>query len=154
MLALAVAACAPGGSAPTPAAQDDLLVEVAASDSADFLSDLAGKPVVFNLWASWCPPCRDEAPTLAAAAVRYDGRVHFVGVNYQDSPEDARQFMSVFNLPFKSLRDPTGELSASLGLRGIPVTVVLDARGDEVFRRVGAVAEPELVAAVEAALSN
>ena len=54
------------------------------------LSSLGGSPLVVNFWASWCAPCRQEAPVLNAAAVEYSGRVKFVGLDIQDSDQGAR----------------------------------------------------------------
>lgn len=153
--ALALSACATPAASPAAAEVDGpAIVTVDADTAAQRLRSLRGKPVLVNVWASWCAPCRDEAPTLASAARAYDDRVHFVGVNYQDAPDRAREFMRAFSLPFPSLADPSGAATAALGLRGIPVTVVLDRNGSETYRRVGAITESELVAALEAALAS
>ena len=57
------------------------------------LTELRGRPVVINFWASWCLPCRDEAPELAAAARKHAGEVAFVGIDVQDFTSDARRFL-------------------------------------------------------------
>ena len=150
LLAL-LSACAPSsGSSPSP---DPLLLGAGTTQARELLDRKTGTPVVVNLWASWCAPCRDEAPTLAQAASKYEGRVRFVGVDYQDSPDKAREFMEAFDLPFPSVEDRDGRVSSALGLRGIPVTVIFDERGTEVFRRVGVVTQSELVAALEDVLT-
>ena len=156
LASLAVGGCVATGDAPSgrEAGAAPALIEVDADGASQWLERLRGKPVLINVWASWCAPCRDEAPTLALAARRYSGRVHFVGVNYQDDPDAADEFARAFSLPFASLADPSGAASAALGLRGIPVTVVFDEDGRETFRRVGAITEGELVTALEAALSS
>lgn len=111
-----------------------------------------GRPVLVNLWASWCPPCRDEAPALAAAAQYYGDRVAFIGVNYQDRAAGARAFKDDFDLGFPSVEDPGGEIARSLRMVGIPVTVIFDRHGEEVFRRVGALSESELIGQLERVL--
>ena len=151
MVLLLLAGCARAVEPPAPA--NSGLLEAGSAQARAALAGTPGKPIVVNLWASWCAPCRDEAPTLAAAARRYAGRVSFVGVDYQDSPDDARKFMAAFGLPFPSVNDRTGQIANTLGLRGIPVTAVFDERGTEVFRRVGAITQSELVAALEDVLA-
>ena len=151
LAAIAASGCASptDGSGPAETSSRPALVEVDVDGASRLLDGLRGKPVLLNVWASWCAPCRDEAPTLALAARRYTGRVHFIGVNYQDDPDAAREFAHRFSLTFPSLADRSGAVSTALGLGGIPVTVVLDAKGEETFRRVGAVTESELVNALE-----
>lgn len=151
-------ACAPadeaGDATEQPAATgeatDVSLLDTSVDDAAAYLDGLEG-PVVVNVWASWCPPCRDEAPLLAAAARRFEGEVTFVGVDFEDSEAGALRFIETFDIPFTSLYDPDGEMARQLGLRGIPVTVVFDASGDEVLHKVGSITEPELLAAIDEA---
>lgn len=99
------------------------------------LSDYRGRTVVLNVWGSWCPPCRKEAPTLAAAAraLHRDGVV-FLGINTRDaSPEQGLAFQRRYRVPYPSLYDPAGR--TLLAFRGtltptaIPSTVVIDPRG-------------------------
>lgn len=90
-------------------------------------SDIKGKPVVFNFWASWCIPCREEAPTLEAAWRKYkDQGVVFVGVNVQDSVEDAQSFVDEFGLTYPSIRDTDLKLWTQFGVRGLPETFFVD----------------------------
>lgn len=156
-LALALTACVaadPGADASStlqPAvAADASLLSLSPDEALAHLEAQRGMPVVLNVWASWCPPCRDEAPTLAAAARRYEGSVVFLGVNFQDSRDGAAEFVDVFDWPFASIYDEQGAVARALGLSGIPVTVVLDADGNEVFRRVGSISETRLLAALDA----
>lgn len=89
--------------------------------------DLRGKPVVFNFWASWCIPCREEAPALEAAWRKYnDQGVVFVGVNVQDSVEDAQSFVDEFGLTYPSIRDTDLKLWREFGVRGLPETFFVD----------------------------
>lgn len=64
------------------------------------LADLRGSPVVVNFWASWCVPCKQEAPVLSAAALRYSGRVYFIGVDIQDTEAAARAYQAEVQSPY------------------------------------------------------
>ncbi|MFN3286222.1 MAG: TlpA family protein disulfide reductase [bacterium] len=93
------------------------------------LSELLGKPVVMNFWASWCVPCRAEAPTLAEAARRFRGRVRFLGVNVLDGIQDARRFAEQYGLPFPSVVDDDGSLLRAYRVVGLPTTVFVTPSG-------------------------
>lgn len=94
------------------------------------LASLEGRPLVLNFWASWCLPCRDEAPLLAAAATGdpADG-VAVVGVVYQDNAENARAFMARYGQTYPGLEDPDGRTALDYGVFGIPETFFIDRRG-------------------------
>lgn len=94
------------------------------------LSSLRGKPVVLNLWASWCDPCRNEAPILDRLAKRYQPRgVTFIGVNVRDLTDDAKAFIDEFHLPFASLRDGSDRTERILETTGVPETFIIDPDG-------------------------
>lgn len=89
--------------------------------------DLEGHPAVVNFWASWCLPCRDEAPILESQWRKYRGDGLIVlGVNVQDVDEDAKAFVEQYDLTFPNVRDVNLELWRKLGVRGIPETFFLD----------------------------
>ena len=93
------------------------------------LSDLRGKPVVMNFWASWCVPCRVEMPILEDAAQRYRGRVHFLGVNALDRPALAREFARKLGVTFPSVVDEDGVVLAKYRVVGLPTTVFVTRSG-------------------------
>lgn len=93
------------------------------------LAELRGKPVVVNFWASWCVPCRKEAPELARFDRELSERAQLVGVDFQDAKGDALAFVREFGWRFPNIRDPKGELARRYGLLGLPTTFVIDGRG-------------------------
>jgi thiol-disulfide isomerase/thioredoxin len=93
------------------------------------LGQLRGTPVVVNIWASWCGPCRAEASILARAARTFGRGVQFLGVDIQDSIGGATAFEQEFQIPYPSVFDPRGEIRDALGLLGQPDTVFYDANG-------------------------
>jgi len=89
--------------------------------------DLKGSPVMLNFWASWCVPCREEARLLQKSWTKYQNQgVKFVGVNVQDSTDDAAGFVREFGLTFPMVRDVNLDLYKKLGVRGMPETFFLD----------------------------
>ena len=117
------------------------------------LADLRGSPIILNFWASWCIPCREEAPLLTAAdaAHRTQG-LRVLGVVYQDSAENARQFMARYGQTYPGLVDPDGRTAIDYGVFGIPETFFIDRSGVVRSRQVGALTEVELQRQVETIL--
>ena len=95
---------------------------------------LRGQPLVVNFWASWCVPCETEAPALRAAAERYAGQVMFLGIDVQDSEEDARRFLERHRLPYPNGRDRSGEVSIAFGMTGVPETYFIDPHGQVLYK--------------------
>lgn len=100
------------------------------------LSDYLGKPVVINVWGSWCPGCAAEAEDLRRFAADHP-EVQVLGVDLQDSREGAREFYRRFGWTHPSVFDPDGQISFSLGLQGTPSTFFLDRQHRIVSRIVG-----------------
>ncbi|HEX8690094.1 MAG TPA: TlpA disulfide reductase family protein [Solirubrobacterales bacterium] len=115
------------------------------------IAALRGYPVVVNVWASWCGPCRFEFPALQRAAARYGKRVAFLAVDSQDSDDAARTFLREEPVPYPSYTDPDEEIAASIGADlGLPDTGFYDRRGELVFLKQGPYAEEaELLADIE-----
>lgn len=109
------------------------------------LADLRGSAVVLNFWASWCIPCREEAPLLTAAAADYGARgLRVVGVVYQDSAEGASDFMDRYGQTYPGLLDPDGRTAIDYGVFGIPETFFIDVSGIVRSRQIGAITADEL----------
>jgi cytochrome c biogenesis protein CcmG/thiol:disulfide interchange protein DsbE len=116
-------------TAPRLPATTDELPAVDPSGYDELMSQLRGTPVVVNVWAAWCEPCKEEAPLLVDVAMRYGKDVQFLGLDIQDSREGARRFIADFALPYPSLFDAPGEVAAELGLLGPPGTFFYDRGG-------------------------
>jgi len=94
---------------------------------------LRGHPIVANVWASWCGPCRLELPTFQRASAAYGKRVAFVGVDSQDSAENAATFLGETPVPYPSYSDPDEEIANELGAFGLPATAFYDRGGEMVY---------------------
>ncbi len=117
------------------------------------LTALRGSPIVLNFWASWCIPCRDEAPLLTAADAAYRTQgLRILGVVYQDSTENARAFMARYGQTYPGLLDQDGRTAIDYGVFGIPETFFIDRSGVVRSRQVGALTEAELRRQIEAIL--
>jgi cytochrome c biogenesis protein CcmG/thiol:disulfide interchange protein DsbE len=115
------------------------------------LSELRGRPLVINFWASWCIPCRDEAPLLNASARAHAGEVVFLGIDVQDLREDALAFSREFETPYVSVRARGNGTYNAYGLTGVPETFYVDARGRIVAHAPGPVSRDSLEAGIAVA---
>jgi cytochrome c biogenesis protein CcmG/thiol:disulfide interchange protein DsbE len=94
------------------------------------ISDYRGDWVLVNLWASWCDPCREEAPVLERFAHRHrDDGVRVLGINVQDNSEDAMAFVRSYRLTYPQLRSVGNERSDAFGSTGVPENFLVDPRG-------------------------
>jgi cytochrome c biogenesis protein CcmG/thiol:disulfide interchange protein DsbE len=114
------------------------------------LATLRGKPALINFWASWCDPCRQEAPELERFDRSLHGAGRLVGVDYTDRAGSARSFIHKYGWTFPVLSDPNGTYGARYAFSGLPTTVVLDSRG----RIVETLRGPQTVADLQGALES
>lgn len=107
------------------------------------LAELRGYPVVLNFWASWCGPCKDEAPILEAASKRWAGKVTFVGIDVKDFRGDARDFVERYAITYPNVYDGKGSTVGRYGVTGFPETYFVDAEGRVRYRIAGPVQSAE-----------
>jgi thiol-disulfide isomerase/thioredoxin len=112
--------------------------------------DYRGKVVVINVWGSWCPPCRKEAPDLQAASVETKDVAQFVGVTSKDyDPAPAEAFVRSFKITYPSIYDPTGKVllafAGELPPSAIPSTMIIDREGRLAVRVLSEVSKITLV---------
>jgi thiol-disulfide isomerase/thioredoxin len=108
------------------------------------LEDYAGKPVVLNVWASWCEPCNAEARVLAEFARKHPNAV-LVGIDMQDSVSGAKAFYRRYGWTHPVIFDPSGALAAKLSLLGMPTKIFLTRDRRESSRIVGPVSRKTLL---------
>lgn len=125
------------------------------------LADYRGDVVVLNVWASWCAPCRAEAPVLQDAWTSYvddSAAVQFVGLNTRDAQAAAQAFVDRYGLTYPNVIDTDGQLQLlfkdSLPPQAIPSTVIIDQEGRVAARILGRVTEASLTGLVDALLEE
>ncbi len=116
------------------------------------LVGLRGQPVVVNIWASWCAPCRTEMPLLQDAADSYPGEAVILGVASNDDPGEAKRFIEELGLTYPNVFDASGEIRVALGLIAYPTTYVFGVDGTLVARVNGGISEQRLAGLIEDAL--
>jgi cytochrome c biogenesis protein CcmG/thiol:disulfide interchange protein DsbE len=114
-------------------------------------AELRGKPAVVNFWATWCVPCYQEHGVLTRAARALEGRVHFLGIVYEDSEENVQRFGREQGASFPSLLDEDGRTAIAYGIFGVPETFFLDAGGTVVSKFVGPLDDARLAAELDKA---
>ena len=120
-------------------------------------ADFRGNVTVVNVWASWCIPCRDEAPFLLELAG--DTRIRLVGINYKDQPDNARRFLNRYGNPFAaSGTDQNGRAAIEWGVYGVPETFLVGRDGRIAYKLVGPLGaenfERDMKPAIEKALAS
>ncbi|MGF6311327.1 cytochrome c biogenesis protein CcmG/thiol:disulfide interchange protein DsbE [Bradyrhizobium sp. i1.8.4] len=112
-----------------------------------------GKVSVVNVWASWCVPCHDEAPLLTELGK--DNRFQIIGINYKDTPENARRFLGRYGNPFGIVGvDGDGRASIEWGVYGVPETFLVGREGKIVYKLVGPVTPENVNTALRAEIEK
>lgn len=135
---------ASGQPLPLPAA--GALTTASADEFEGILVGLRGTPVIVNVWASWCAPCRTETPLLERAWAANQDWIVILGVDSKDSAANGRAFMDEFGVTYPNVFDSSGQIRSRLGLRGFPTTYVFDASGELRTTIVGGLTEQRLAA--------
>jgi cytochrome c biogenesis protein CcmG, thiol:disulfide interchange protein DsbE len=112
------------------------------------LASLRGEPALVDFWASWCDPCRKEAPELERLDRTLRGSARLVGVDYTDADGSARAYLRRYRWTFPVLSDPDGVYGTRYGVEGLPTAFVLDSGG----RIVRVLRGPQTVASLRAAI--
>lgn len=135
---------ADAGAAARPDGLPDITLECLGADSRVRLAGLRGAPMIVNVWAQWCGPCRQEAPALAALQDRLGDRVRLLGVDYVDPrPDLAVEFARQASWRYPQVVDADKALAGPLRIVGPPMTLFVAADGRVVHRHVGPLATPD-----------
>lgn len=108
--------------------------------------ETSGRPLMINVWASWCGPCRSEAPLIAAGSLAHPD-VDFIGLDVRDNPADASRFIAEFlsEADMVHLADKSGNIPVQLGAtKGVPVTLFYRSNGEQAAVHLGIIDEPTL----------
>ena len=101
------------------------------------LTDYRGKPLILHFWASWCPPCREEMPELSSW-VKAHPEFTLVAVSLDEDMQEIEKFLETNNISLPALQGNKNEV-VRLGIRGLPATLLIDAKGEILRQRIGAV---------------
>jgi cytochrome c biogenesis protein CcmG/thiol:disulfide interchange protein DsbE len=119
------------------------------------LSDLRGRPVIVNFWASWCGPCIDEFPALTRAAQSHQAeRLAVVGIVYRDQADAARAFLRRMGATWRSAMDPGDRVASQFGVIGAPETFFIDRNGVIVDRQIGQLRPADLQSGLDQILGK
>lgn len=118
------------------------------------LADFAGRPLVINFWASWCPPCVLEMPEFEKVHQALGAEVAFLGVNVQDDPEDALNLATETGVSYSLAADPSAEIQLGFAIISLPATLFISPDGQELDRWVGVLDETELENRITANFGN
>jgi cytochrome c biogenesis protein CcmG/thiol:disulfide interchange protein DsbE len=151
LTALVVGLIAVGCSSAEPVQGVDPPVPITSEEMQALLAE-STEPVVLNVWASWCTPCRSEAPLIGKAAEEFDEEVRFIGLDVRDTPNDAAAFIAEFfpTAPIEHYADPSGTIPSDLGgSRGVPLSFFFRPGGELSYLHFGIIDERTLVLQID-----
>jgi len=148
LLLLTLTACGTGGNGAGPSL-DPITVE-----EFDALLAASTQPMVVNLWASWCIPCRSEAPLLRQAHALLGDDVVFLGIAVEDAPSNSVAFIEEFELAFENRSDQSGSIRGHLGGIGMPVTVFVRPGGEILRTHFGVIDDAALALGIDDLLAE
>lgn len=141
-----------GESAPLPP-PSERLTPLGLDELRGVIAGQRGRPIVLNLWASWCGPCEAEAPLLRRASENAGDKVVFIGVDVRDARRAAAEFLDRHGIKFLNVADPAGATEVATRTRGLPTTLLIDRRGRVTATVTGALSEQQLAAHLRALTS-
>ncbi len=151
-VALVVILAACGGSAVPLALGEDL--PPTSPEEIQTLIAQTDTPVIINVWASWCIPCRSEAPLLVAAYESLGDQIRFVGVDISDTQRAALEFLAEFGIEYENYFDPNRTVPASLGRAGVPLTFFFKTNGELSYVHPGVIDERTLALRIDELLEG
>lgn len=149
-LAFVTVACSTGSGSESPGPElapitvDEFTTEIETSE----------RPMVVNLWASWCIPCRSEAPLLREAHATFGDQVRFLGIATEDAPGDSVAFLDEFDLTFDNRADRPGAILGHLNAAGLPVTVFIRPGGEIMRTHYGVIDDATLALGIDDLLAE
>lgn len=147
VFALLLAACGQAAGVEAPAESNADIPSDFALMSLDgeevVLSELQGKYVLVNFWATWCIPCRKEMPYLQEVFEAHEDQITVLAINMNEDAERVRPFIEEFGYTYPILLDPSDELAAEHNVRGLPVSFIVGPEGEIVYRRIGEILPEE-----------
>jgi thiol-disulfide isomerase/thioredoxin len=132
--------------------QSFVLLDGSTTTLGDLLAE-DGRPLVINLWATWCAPCLEEMPDFEKTHQTYKDEVRFVGINISDSPARAAERIDQLGITYLLGADPDGDFLLTFGAVGLPATAFISADGTLIDVHMGRTTAPDLVTKVEELLS-
>lgn len=143
-LMLLLTACAPwivaqephGATATGAALAPDFHLYTLAGDELG-LSDLRGRWVLINFWATWCLPCREEMPYLQKVAATHADHLTVLGINMREAAPEIQPFLDELGITFPILLQPDNETLLAYNIRGLPLTFLVDPQGELILRQAG-----------------
>jgi cytochrome c biogenesis protein CcmG/thiol:disulfide interchange protein DsbE len=141
------------GAEPGQPAPDFRLPLLQAGEAA--LTEYRGRPVIINFWASWCPPCREEAAYLEATWRKYEGRgVVFIGVDWVDTEKEALAYIDEFDITYLNGPDIGTRIAQAYNIQGVPETFFVAKNGELRGVHIGPLQSPQLDEKIEELLAE